>query len=351
MAKFSIIIPAYNVEKFLDDCLLSIQYQNFTDFEVLIVDDGSMDNTIQVAQKYTTQDSRFILIKKENGGVSSARNIGLKHATGEFIWFVDGDDYIHPESLAYIYHLYSEYPNADYVTFEYEWTKKHYNGYFQSLNSLIKSHPEYFICTELEGFENALRFSPIAVCCVCYRRSLTVGVTFKNIITSEDRLYALEMCFSAKAVVHTRTKIYYYYQRAGSASSQSTRKFIGDLFEFADELFEFRFRKHGWGGKHIHFLSNELFTEIMRHLLRLPHREDRKWAFEQLLALMTRVQNVFSRTTVNNSINRIITKKSFVLAWSFLYLRYQPRRIISRRPVLLRLYQWTNSLFDKIRQP
>ena len=338
--KFSIIIPAYNLEDYLSDCLQSIQAQTFDDIEVLIVDDGSTDGTGRVAQDFADRDSRFKVLRKENGGVSSARNLGLDRAVGEFVWFIDGDDYIHPESLAWLNHLFEESPAADYVTFGYEWTKKRHDGHFPSLESLCHSQPQYFDCSTQEGFENALRYSPIAVWCVCYRRRLTEGKRFLNVRTCEDRLYALEMCFSAGAIIHTQAKIYSYYQRAGSASREITRGFMSDRFQFTDILLKFHLRKRGWGAKHLHFsYCVEFFPGIMQSLLKLPHKDDRNWAFEQLLDRMAKVQSVFPREPVYDHIDRIVKKKSFILAWCLLYVRYQPRGLFMRYPILLQCYQ------------
>lgn len=94
MPKISIVIPVYNAEKYLARCLDSILNQTFTDYEVILVNDGSKDDSILVCQSYVEKDSRIKLIDKENGGLSSARNTGLKQATGEYIGFVDNDDWI-----------------------------------------------------------------------------------------------------------------------------------------------------------------------------------------------------------------------------------------------------------------
>lgn len=92
--EISIIVPIYNVEKYLRNCLDSIKAQTFKDFEVVIVDDGSPDSSAQIAQEYADGDSRFRIIHQENGGVGSARNTGIKNARGKYIAFVDGDDAI-----------------------------------------------------------------------------------------------------------------------------------------------------------------------------------------------------------------------------------------------------------------
>ena len=90
----SIIVPVYNVEKYLARCIDSILAQTFTDFELILVDDGSTDNSGEICDEYAGKDPRIIVIHKENGGVSSARNHGLDIARGEYITFVDSDDQI-----------------------------------------------------------------------------------------------------------------------------------------------------------------------------------------------------------------------------------------------------------------
>ncbi len=106
--KVSVIVPAYNVSKYIKDALISLEKQTFSDFEVLIVDDGSTDDTAAVVRKFTQRDSRFKLLQKANGGLSSARNYGISHAQGEYIALLDGDDVYHKDKLAtHVARLYS----------------------------------------------------------------------------------------------------------------------------------------------------------------------------------------------------------------------------------------------------
>jgi glycosyltransferase involved in cell wall biosynthesis len=100
MPKVSVIVPAYNVCNYIEDALSSLECQTFQDFEVLIVNDGSTDNTVDIVQTFVERDSRFKLLHKKNGGLSSARNFGILHATGEYIALLDGDDMYHPSKLA-----------------------------------------------------------------------------------------------------------------------------------------------------------------------------------------------------------------------------------------------------------
>ena len=96
----SIIIPCYNKGRFLEDALNSVLSQIYTQWECIIIDDGSTDNTEQIALNYTRLDSRFRYIKKQNQGVSATRNLGLAQATGNFIQFLDPDDIIYPNKIS-----------------------------------------------------------------------------------------------------------------------------------------------------------------------------------------------------------------------------------------------------------
>ena len=95
----SIIIPCYNSEKYLADCLDSVLAQSFGDFEAILIDDGSKDDTLRIAREYAQKDARVRVYAKENGGVAAARNLGLDHATGEWITFVDSDDLLPGDAL------------------------------------------------------------------------------------------------------------------------------------------------------------------------------------------------------------------------------------------------------------
>ncbi len=108
MKKISIIVPVYNSEKTLDVCIKSIQKQIFEDYEVIFVDDGSTDRSVRVIENYREKDERIHLFQKENGGVSSARNYGIREAGGKYLFFMDSDDYIPPYYLSEIMEIQSQ---------------------------------------------------------------------------------------------------------------------------------------------------------------------------------------------------------------------------------------------------
>ncbi|MBO5696399.1 MAG: glycosyltransferase family 2 protein, partial [Alphaproteobacteria bacterium] len=103
MPKISVIIPIYNVEKYLRRCLDSVLNQTFTDWQAICVNDGSPDNCADILDEYAKKDSRFIVVNKKNGGLSDARNVGMEHATGDYILYLDSDDFIHPQTMEIAY--------------------------------------------------------------------------------------------------------------------------------------------------------------------------------------------------------------------------------------------------------
>jgi len=108
MPKISIIIPVYNTEKTLDNCLKSVLKQTYDKLEIICVDDGSNDNSLEICKKYEQMDERIIVLSKKNGGPASARNMGLKEATGEFVTFIDSDDWIENNTYEKLVKLISD---------------------------------------------------------------------------------------------------------------------------------------------------------------------------------------------------------------------------------------------------
>ena len=110
--KISVIVPVYKVEKFINRCIDSILNQSYTDFELILVDDGSPDNCGKICDDYASKDKRIVVIHKENGGLSDARNAGIDAMKGQYVTFIDSDDYIHRETFSFLISLI-EKENAD----------------------------------------------------------------------------------------------------------------------------------------------------------------------------------------------------------------------------------------------
>lgn len=119
MPAISIIIPVYNVEKYLRRCLDSVLNQTFSDWQAICVNDGSPDGSDKILAEYVSRDKRFVIVNKENGGLSDARNAGMKYATGDYIMYLDSDDFIHPQTME-IAHYMAVRDGSDIVSWTYD---------------------------------------------------------------------------------------------------------------------------------------------------------------------------------------------------------------------------------------
>lgn len=133
---FSVIVPIYNVEEYLPTCIESVLGQTFSDFELILVDDGSPDNCPEICDAYAKRDNRIKVIHKENGGLTSARRAGIKEAQGEYVMGLDSDDLIEADTLETAYKIIKE-TSAQIVSFSYNWVK---NG--ETVNTTTDCLPE-----------------------------------------------------------------------------------------------------------------------------------------------------------------------------------------------------------------
>lgn len=171
MPLFSIIVPVYKTEAYLPKCIESILTQSFSDFELLLVDDGSPDHCLDICCGYGSRDNRVRVFHQDNGGVSSARNLGLEHAAGEWVWFVDSDDYVDAHSLAQFKEDIDRHPEADLHVFNCGGVREEFAG---GLEAFL--HKFYF--TYVLGFgpwNKLYRSSLIQRHGLCFDSQETVG--------------------------------------------------------------------------------------------------------------------------------------------------------------------------------
>lgn len=212
ITKFSIIIPIYNAEKYLDECLNSILSQDYKEFEVIMINDGSNDNSDKICQSYCIRDSRFKLVNQKNSGVSSARNKGIKLAKGEFIIFIDSDDVLIDSALKTIEEnifdndlLCYGYSKC-YLDREEDFLLKNYK--FKNKMDYIKS---IIYNQEIGGF----------LWNKCFKREI---ITNKNILFDrnlhycEDLLFVSEYLNNSKKVSYVPKILYKYRMRRSSVS-------------------------------------------------------------------------------------------------------------------------------------
>ena len=231
---FSIILPVYNVETYLERCIQSVLGQSFRDYELILVDDGSRDASPEICETYASKYEQIRVIHKPNGGLASARNAGLEIASGEYIWWVDSDDYIEPGALEILYES-SRGTEPDIVKFDY------YRVESESWPVYSIAEPGIYREERIhrELLEKAFFCSGkyvLSACSHIYRKKFLdkwrLQFVSERIVGSEDYLFNLEATYAARSVVVLRRALYYYELRTGSL----TQQYKGDLAERYEKL-------------------------------------------------------------------------------------------------------------------
>lgn len=232
--KISVIVPVYNVEQYLTRCLESIICQTFADLEIILVDDGATDNSGKICDEFALKDSRITVVHKENGGLSSARNTGLDIAKGEFITFVDSDDWILPDAFEYLLNLI-EKNEADIVSADYNFTD----------GRAINKNEDY--CEkEICGTEEILKFyleqdrlhdrNDFPVWIKLYRKKMFSNIRFPYGKLYEDSITNFKILSNCKKYIKSSRIIYAYFQRPSSITNSCLRKKNLDLIEVSKEM-------------------------------------------------------------------------------------------------------------------
>ena len=215
MPRISIIVPVYRVERYLNKCIESILNQTLTDFELILVDDGSPDKCPEFCDRYANRDSRIKVIHKPNGGLSDARNTGIREARGEYIGFVDGDDYIMPEMYQRLYELITV-NKADMASCGV------YNCYGDKRIPQTTTERQ-IVCNGKEAFRYMLEGNGIVniwVCCKLYKKSLLTQVAFQYGKRFEDVFFMVDSIPYIKKAVATTKPLYCYIHRGDSITGE-----------------------------------------------------------------------------------------------------------------------------------
>lgn len=210
----SVIIPIYNVEEYLRRCIESVIRQTFTDIEIILVNDGSTDNSGQIVEDYKTKDARIKVIHKVNGGLSDARNIGMMHAGGKYIFFLDSDDWIAEDTLQLLLNYMEKY-EADIVTCGF------YYAYDNDLwidRCYLESSDEVFILNNKEGMKALLENKIVKNFAwgKLYKKEIIQDIPFEKGILFEDVYWQPQVFARSNRCIVTKEAKCYYYQRAGS---------------------------------------------------------------------------------------------------------------------------------------
>lgn len=249
MSKVSVIVPIYNVEKYLEKCINSLLSQTLEDIQIILVNDGSKDNSGNIAKEYEKNNKdRVIYVEKENGGLSDARNYGLKYATGDFIAFLDSDDYIEKNAYEEMYNKAIE-ENADYVECDFIWE-------FPNKIRVDKQYP-YKNKKEMLSFVRVVAWNKLI------KRQLITdnNLEFPKGLRYEDVEFTYKLIPFINKFAYVDKPFIHYVQRKGSIANVQNER-TAEIFTVLDNVIEF-YKKNNIYEKY----RDELEYNYARYLL------------------------------------------------------------------------------------
>ena len=261
MVKVSVIIPVYNVEKYLGECLESIIDQSLEDIEIVCVNDGSTDNSLSILESYAELDNRIKIISQENHGLAAARNTGLKNINGDYVYFIDSDDFLELSALEELYNL-AEEKSLDFVMFKLINFDDEINEYY-TIPDYEMSEISNLIGENVFNFEDLedLIFK-IAVSSVnkLYNMDFInkTGASFPEGLIFEDNVFFWEILFDAKRIGFVDKHFYNRRRRANSITGAANLNFV-DTLKIHNLIFEI-FKKHNQFDKY----KEQLFNQKVR---------------------------------------------------------------------------------------
>lgn len=274
--KVSVIIPVYNVERDLDKSLKTIENQTFKDIEIICVNDGSKDNSLEILKNHAQKDSRIRIMDQKNQGAGAARNSGLKAAQGEYIYFCDGDDYVLPHALEKAMKIFSKYKNLDAVQFGVSRV-----GYDERVNlgDYIyneKNSPKLLECKKGQNPFEVFKTYGWGVWKYVYRKSFLVdnGLEFKkDLRTNEDILFGFLAMSRMKRIVRDKNIGYIYrINRPGSVTDSALKIKLNSFSKIVHEIIKNRKNFHFSGSDE--YILNFMLGHVVWRVQKVSDKED-----------------------------------------------------------------------------
>lgn len=233
--KVSLILPVYNVEKYLVECLESICEQTYRNLEIIIVNDGSTDRSGMICEKYQKKDARIQYIKRKNGGLSAARNLGLKYATGEYVVFVDSDDFIKSSMVSSLVKV-MDLEHTDIVCCNYDVCNEQ--------SEVIKTHKIHIKSMQLftrQEAINVLFYEKFFQCYAwnkMYKRDLFTNIKYPEGRLYEDIITTYQLFGRSEKIAFISDSLYCYRQRVGSITQKQFNPKSYDLIDSLNKIIE-----------------------------------------------------------------------------------------------------------------
>lgn len=234
MFKVSVIVPVYNTEKYLRECLNSLAEQTLDGIEIVMVNDGSKDKSITIMEEFVKRyPDRFVLLNKQNGGQATARNKGIRECHGKYIGFVDSDDKVHPDMFREMYET-AVSGDYDYVECHYHYVKEGKNGELKELSTRgnireYKGKRDMFINPQVSPWNKL------------YKRELIIeaGIEFPEGVIYEDTSFFIKTIPYINKSKYIDKKFVYYYLRGSSTMNANKSIKVGDIFKVLEDYLKF----------------------------------------------------------------------------------------------------------------
>ena len=301
--KFSIIIPVYNVEKYLTKCIEGVFMQTYTDYEVLLVDDGSTDSSSSICDNLADNSGKIRVIHQKNQGLSAARNTGIDNAIGEYLIFLDSDDYWDDENALQEINQIIDKTNVEVVT----WSLRKYIEDTGEIETKQKQFAPLYKNGKTD-IVKALLQNSLYRACACdkaVKRSLIIenSLYFKLGDTSEDIEWAAELMICMKSIEILPKDFYVYRQRKGSITKTKSQKNINDLIRhiencirFGEAISDKLFREVYWGYVSEQY-TNMLIVFAIEKIMKenISEVEKNKWILNYGSSTRAKICHIVSR--------------------------------------------------------
>lgn len=311
----SVIVPVYNAEKYLQKCLDSILEQTYQNLEIIIINDGSTDNSGQICQEYEKQDDRIIYIEKENSGVSDTRNAGMNRMTGTYITFVDSDDWLEPNYVKFLYEKLIEH-QADIVVGNYtSFNESNSVFYFHtSADYYEKVYDNKSIIPCLYDAKELLKSALIVPWGKIYKKEIIANFRFPIDRIGEDALFNLKALLDSKKVVYVNKSAYIYRVREGSLSNTWSDKWIRDAIYIIEERLSllaslgYPLSEHRRVYKmSLDYISSEAYNRGLANSHELNYIKEKKMLLDRLLPQNKEDKKAVVMVADVSNINQVLT--------------------------------------------
>ena len=323
-ARISVIIPCYNIEKHLSKCIESILSQTFETFELLLLDDGSTDGTFQICEQYAAKDSRITVYMHSNRGVSYTRNRGIDLATGNYIMFIDGDDYVKPDILEqfFLQNEKDSWPMCGMFLVEGNSTIERDN-----YEELLSENPQKRI--EYSNLFTIITHHNLSTpCCRLYDKNILIENKIRfidNISYQEDLIFNLEYCQHITSVLLLDYYGYYYVKHPTSSTARFHNKF--DHVELLFDLLE----KMPQNEESSTTIKKIILDTILKKLANIFNKTSQKTFAEK----RNEIQEIFDsnyfqnvvdfipKSSISSSYKLLLGTKNSSVVFLFLFLKFR----------------------------